>query len=310
MKGCFHRAASGATLSLLDLVEAEARIPAELGVRLSSVFMYDRLVFVEGPHDEDILREYASKLGINLSQVNAGFLPMRGARNFAHFASSATLSFLSKRQVRIWFVTDRDERDDSEIAKLKHLVGPNAIVCVLKKREMENYLACPRALAQFIGVKRELSGPPKGRSAPSEAEVGTAIDQCVEELRHAAIERRVAKILCRPLYPALDRVCDRSGGNTIVERVSQEVDTMIQQLEQTKESAGRVFEEQAGLVETRWASSKLSIVPGDELLDMVCQKFGVRFKKESGDGARLVGLMQASEIDPEITDLIKQLGSA
>ena len=41
----------------LDLKEAEEKIPIELGIRLSSLFMYDRLVFVEGPSYELIIRE-------------------------------------------------------------------------------------------------------------------------------------------------------------------------------------------------------------------------------------------------------------
>ena len=45
----------------LNFEEAEIQIPHELGIRLSSLFLFDRLVFVEGPSDEAILREWAAK---------------------------------------------------------------------------------------------------------------------------------------------------------------------------------------------------------------------------------------------------------
>ena len=108
---------------LLNVEEAEEAIPQELGIRLSSLFMYDRLVFVEGPSDEQVLRTFASTLGLNLSRTGVGFVTTGGARNFTHYANAATLAFLSKRRVRLYFVLDRDERDMPEIEKLKSQLG-------------------------------------------------------------------------------------------------------------------------------------------------------------------------------------------
>jgi hypothetical protein len=45
--------------------------------------------------------------------VNAGFIVMGGGRTVFHFASEATISFLLRRQVKCWFVLDRDEKDDA-----------------------------------------------------------------------------------------------------------------------------------------------------------------------------------------------------
>src|SRR5437764_13310640 len=69
-------------VQLVTREEAETLVPKELGIRLSSLFMFDRLVFVEGQSDEDVIREWASILGVNLSQANVGFLPMHGVHNF------------------------------------------------------------------------------------------------------------------------------------------------------------------------------------------------------------------------------------
>jgi putative ATP-dependent endonuclease of the OLD family len=90
-------------VQLLDLEGAEAKLPKELGIRLSSLFMFDRLVFVEGQSDENIIREWANTLSVNLSQANVGFISMGGVRNFAHYAADTIISFLSRRQVTVWF---------------------------------------------------------------------------------------------------------------------------------------------------------------------------------------------------------------
>lgn len=118
----------------LDVEEAEAQIPKELGIRLSSLFMFDRLVFVEGQSDEEILREWASTLKVNFSQSNVGFISMGGVRNFFHYAAEVTLSFLTKRQVKMWFLIDRDEKDDFEISKFKQALSENATFKVLNRR--------------------------------------------------------------------------------------------------------------------------------------------------------------------------------
>jgi hypothetical protein len=292
---------------LLNLKEAETQIPKELGIRLSSLFMFDRLVFVEGPYDEDMFREWASIIGVNLSQTNIGFIHIGGVRNFTHYAAEATLSFLTKRQVKIWFLLDRDEREDPEVIKLREVVGENATVKVLKKREVENYLICPRAIVDFIKLKKELSG--NGGELPMETEVKKIIGDRVEKLKQIAIDKRVAKILCKPVFPSPKRVLDEPTETTITQKAINEIQRQIQQLEESKSKAEEVYKEQSEYVNSIWQGGKLAIIPGDLLLDLVCQEYGVRFKKERGDGARLAALMGESEIDEEIKEIIRNMGA-
>jgi putative ATP-dependent endonuclease of OLD family len=157
-------------VKLVNLEEATDHIPRELGMRLSSFFMFDRLMFIEGPSDEAIIREWASTLRINLSRANVGFIPIGGARNFAHFATQSTLSFLTKRQVETWFLIDRDEKDEPEIAKLQDMLGQNGKLYVLRKREIENYLLCPRAILELISLKKQTSGK-RDQPQPTEDEL-------------------------------------------------------------------------------------------------------------------------------------------
>ena len=122
------------TVQLLDQREAEAQIPRELGIQLSSLFIYDRLVFVESQTDEDIIRAFASTLGVNLTQSNVGFIIMGGARSFAYFAAESTLSFLAKRQVKMLFLMDRDEKDQEDIKAIQERLADNVIASVLQKK--------------------------------------------------------------------------------------------------------------------------------------------------------------------------------
>lgn len=295
-------------IQLVDYEGAESLIPKELGVRLSSLFMFDRLVFVEGPSDETILREWASTLGVNLSKSNVGFIHMEGARNFTHFATKATLSVLTKRQVKMWFIMDRDERDDAEIDKLKEIAGENAVVKVLERREIENYLICHRAIIEFIGLKRELSGNQSEQELPTESDVINTIEGCAEELKQIAIDKRVANILCRPVYPSNERLFESSQETAITDRVADEIQQLIEQLGKAKSKAETVCKEQCEYVDHIWQSDKLAIVPGDLLLDMVCQKYGVRFNKDR-DGERLAARMNEDEIAMEIGKIIREIGS-
>lgn len=295
-------------IQLLDLDEAESQIPRELGIRLSSLFMFDRLVFVEGPNDEYILREWASTLGVNLSSANVGFIHMGGVRNFTHFAAEATLSFLTKRQVQMWFLLDRDEKDDSEAVKLQELVGNKASVKMLQKREIENYLICPRAIMEFINLKRELSGRTGNEELSAEADIVKKIEECVECLKDLSIEKRVLKIVCKPCYPPVKEIsAAATKGEGIQDKAANIIGEMINELEKVKNNTEAVFEDQRTIVDNNWATNKLNVVPGDQLLDMVCQRYGVRFKKDR-DGSRLAALMQQEEIDQEIQDIVSEIG--
>jgi putative ATP-dependent endonuclease of the OLD family len=289
----------------IDIGEAETRIPQELGIRLSSLFMFDRLVFVEGISDEEAFREWASTLGINFSQANVGFIRMGGARNFAHFATEETLRFLAKRQVKMWFLIDRDEKEDSEILKMQTVLGQNAKLQVLNKREVENYLIHPRVIRSFIEYKKCLTGI-SSEEMPTEDEIKKKIDECAEELKQFAINKRVVKISCKPVYPNTKEVFETSGDQDSVSKIVDSIESMIRQLEIEKDNLEAVYKSKVDELDNVWQAKKLDIVPGDLLLDEVCKEYSLRFKKEK-DTAKLANLMQKDEIDPEIKRVIQEI---
>ncbi|QUY41042.1 ATP-dependent endonuclease [Acaryochloris marina] len=289
----------------IDIGEAEAKIPQELGIRLSSLFMFDRLVFVEGITDEDAIREWASVLGVNLSQANVGFIRMGGARNFAHFATEETLNFLAKRQVRMWFLIDRDEKDDSEILKMQARLGENAKLKVLNKREVENYLICPRAVRSFIEYKRKISNT-LNQELPTENEVQDKINGCAENLKQFAICKRVVKIVCKPIYPETKSIFEEFQDQEGVDKITESIQSMISQLETEKRNLESIYTSKIDEIENIWESKKMDIVPGDLLLDEVCKEYNLRFKKEK-DTSKLASLMRKDEIDSEIKSVIQEI---
>ncbi|NEQ75023.1 MAG: AAA family ATPase [Okeania sp. SIO2C9] len=295
----------------LDIQEAETKIPQELGIRLSSLFMFDRLVFVEGKSDEDVIREWASKLGVNFSQANVGFVIMSGVRNFAHFATETTLSFLTKRQVKMWFLLDRDEKEDSEVSKLQSLLGNNAKLKVLSKREIENYLICPSTIRKFIQSKKELEGKTKDDlpEIPEIDEISNKIEECAEKLKQLSIDKRIIKKLPKLIYLSEQSLLKYSDTNTIVERINLEINSNLKKLEESKKDTENIYNKILSKVEKNWNYKKLDIVPGDLLLDQVCQIYNVRFNKKK-DASRMAALMDKDKIDSEICEIIKEIGSS
>jgi putative ATP-dependent endonuclease of OLD family len=298
----------GTFVRMLKFEDAESQIPKELGIKLSSLFMFDRLVFVEGASDENVLRECASKLGINLSQANVGFVQIGGSRNFLYFATEATLSFLKRRGVAMWFILDRDERDAVEVEKVKTLLGDRAKVIVLARRELENYLICPRAIASFVNAKAQLAGVNGERTDVNEQVARQSLQDAADELRPIAIQKRVARVANRPVYPRF--VPDRSyaDDNAVAAQVLLQIDEAITQLTNVKGRVAALVEDERKNVETEWSSKCLDIIPGDELLDVACQKMGARFHKQR-DGVRLASLMSKDEIPTELQSILREIGA-
>lgn len=86
----------GGTTSVTKVASEDdlLKVSEEVGLRPSTVLMFDQLVFVEGPSDEDILVELSRKLANDLPSTRTTFVQMGGASRFAHYAAEATLELL------------------------------------------------------------------------------------------------------------------------------------------------------------------------------------------------------------------------
>src|SRR5713101_6492665 len=231
--------------------EGPAKISAELGLRYSTVFMYDRLAFVEGPSDEAVFREFASKLNIDLARSNVGFVHMMGVRNFAHYASEATMDLLSRRQIRIWFVADRDENDDQGVQRMIGRLGDRATLKVLERRELENYLLVPSAVKRFIEEKLRLAC--KDKVEVNLQQVQESLEKEAVALKEEVVRLRVERRLLTSVF-----LQTRATAGTIAERLERATAELSAR-------AGRIDAETQAVkqeLEQVWPQRALEIVPG------------------------------------------------
>jgi hypothetical protein len=196
----------------------------------------------------------------------------------------------------MWFVTDRDERDDVEVAKMMAMLGDRACLCVLKQRELENYLAEPRAIVSFIGEKRRLAG--MSGEPPSEGEITVALQEAAGALKEEVVRLRLERRVLAPLV-----LQGRGLTGSVVERL----DAAKQSLEKRGQSINAEEKLVRGQVDDSWQADALSIVPGTMLLDKVVAKYGVRFNKEAGDSLRLARVLSATAIPAELIELLRQV---
>lgn len=269
------------------------RIPDEIGLRPSTVFMFDKLLFVEGATDEAILREFARKLDVDLASVNAGFVQMGGASKFAHYAAEATIELLSRRRIKMLFVIDRDEKDDSDIARMVGRLGERATILALKRREMENYLLVPSAIVELIREKKNLSKD--SDRLPSESNIASDIKAVSAAMKDRVLDLRVRRQLIGPLY--LDNLADEN---------EKRLNVALDQINERLSKLSARTDEIAKQLDKEWPSRSAEIAPGSEVLDGVLTKYGLRYRKEV-DAARLAAAMTKDDIDQEIVTTLRRL---
>ncbi len=232
---------------------------------------------------------------------------MGGVRFLSFFAAEKTLSFLAKRQVKTWVLIDRDEKDAVDVDSLRSTMGGRSNIAVLNRRELENYLICPRAILEFIRLKHELSGSPPPDPLPTESEIQDSINEFANKLKTFTIQKRVHKYLSKPVYPAFEAVSNDAQERDILNSVECELGRQEQLVRDAKAQIQEVYEREKRILEESWERNKLDKVPGDMLLDMVCSKYGVRFKKER-DGLRLAALLTKDEIAGDIKAIVEEIG--
>jgi putative ATP-dependent endonuclease of the OLD family len=283
-------------LQLLDTSTGLQAVPAELGLRPSTLFMHDSLVFVEGPSDEEVLREFANKLGLDLAKANVGFIRLGGITNLKSYAAEEVITLLSRRQVKLWFVVDRDERDSMDIQRMKERLGDRANLCVLERRELENYLLDARAVRKFLELKKMTS---QDRAVPSLEDLSAAMQNVSLELKEEAISLRLKKRLLTPVYPNTKE----QEQTPIVDQLNhakQELDKRLQQVQAQKQAV-------EAEVDANWNERSMDVAPGTQILDKTCSRYGVRFDKGRGDSLRLAELISADSIADWISGTLREI---
>jgi hypothetical protein len=140
-----------------------------------------------------------------------------------------------------------------------------------------------------------------------EPEINKLIEKSAEKLKQITIDKRVFKELCKPIYPSINWFSDEAELIPITERIIGEDRRLIEELESLIKKADDVYKEQSDFVNSVWQSDKLSIVPGDHVLDKICHEYDFRFNKDT-DGPLLANYLTIDEIDTEIQAIIHEIG--
>ena len=286
------------TIESLDTSTGLQTLPAELGLRPSAVFMHDCLVFVEGPSDEEVLREFARKMALDLARANVGFVRLGGITNLNSYAAEETLSLLSRRQIGLWFIVDRDERDTDEIQKMKIRLGDGAKLRVLERRELENYLLVPHAIRKFLEFKKRTSGD---KALPTEEEIATLISRVSLNLRNEAVTLRLKKRLLIPVYPNRNQELQ----SPVTDQIAAAIIELNHRLTRVVEERNSIEKE----LDHGWQDHSPDLAPGSLILNKVCASYHVNFNKGNGDSLRIAQFMTKDEIPKWIHETLTQIAN-
>lgn len=270
------------------------RIPDEIGLRPSTILMFDRLIFVEGPSDEAIVSALFRRKGVDLLQLGTSFVKMGGSSALPHYAAEATLDLLSRRQIPMWFIIDRDEQSQEDIDKILARLGNRAQALSLQRRELENYLLDPEAIVQSLAEKAKHSEH-VGAELPSIDVVSERLSQTAlnlkDEVKRLTVERRVL----RPVYPS------RMEGNAM-----EKISGCAAHLAELRERAEREIADIHAEIDARWELDHMSLVPGSQVLEALYDSFGFKYDKTK-DGRRLAEQMPENKISAELEDMVTSI---
>jgi len=183
--------------------------------------------------------------------------------------SALTMHNAADETIRVYCLMDSDYHTPPAIGeRLRQATERGVDLHVWTKKEIENYLVVPSAVARLIRKRSE------GAQAPSEQEIETEIRRVSQELRDRAFDALAAEVL------AEDRALGLPGANQ-----------RARQIRDARLAAG---------------SAEVDLVSGKEILSQLSTwsqaRFGVSFGAIS-----LAKEIQSSELDAEIRRVIEAI---
>ena len=280
---------SGTKTTSLTRSEAETLVPQDLGIRLSSLFMHDRVVFVEGKTDEDIIRAWSQTLGFNLASKNVGFIQIGGVRNMFYFASQQILNLLSRRRVQAFFLADRDEKTDEEVSDFTKRLSDNGAaeenILVLPGRQIENLLLNATA------ISRHIQSLTSNKATPDEVQI--RLDEAADQLQ-ADVSLRTCINAAR-----LEAEIRKHRLNLKSCKDSHEIATQISNFLNSAQNIGTTIKELQENTNTRlekeWKLQRHNLAPGSLVLDRTYKNWGLRYRK-TRDGGKLASAFHTEEV--------------
>ena len=282
-----------AASTVMPLIREPSEALAALGVRLSDVLSADRVLLVEGAPDREVLQAWFPDLlrdsRVEIIEASGGD-PARFAYLLESWMQAADR--LPGRQVL--YVRDRDELSKELLGKL----DASETVHVLQRRELENYLFDPDAIAQVLAARGRPVDP---------AEISTTLRQAADELQTLVILKRVA------WEQASIRLVDR----TLIKQIVSEGPDYLTQLQAAvaerlpdDDLRDQIAERWAAVeaqITADWAVRWQELAPGEEVLGALWRKYMAAGYSKKADGLAIARAMTAPpyELKVSLTRFLK-----
>ncbi len=234
-----------------------------LGVRLSDVLSADRVLVLEGPSDQDVLAVWLPKV---LRNPRVAVLDGEGGDNAQH-ADRLAAWLAGTDRAGLKRVLDLRDRDELSPQMLERLSKSDA-VHVLSRRELENYLLDPGAIAAVIATLM-----PEGSPPPDAADIACAMGEAARSLARRIVVNRVARQVVRP---RLLMSSDLAVAGADLQQFTAAVLEGLVTPEDLRAQIAVAWAEAEADVEGQDDARLLEIAPGEEILDAVFMRYAGR----------------------------------
>lgn len=257
-----------------------------LGVRLSDLLSADRVLVVEGASDEDVLQVWFPDV---LRNPRVAVLHGRGGQNARHADQLPEwLAGTDRAGLRqVLYLRDRDELAPDVLERLTR----SQSVHVLRRREIENYLLDPDAIAAVIGPL-----VPKGAPAPDAAAIAEALKSAADRLRRKIVINRTAQRVTPP-HQLMDTTLRKRLAEDGVD-LSGFTSAVTQRLMTPAELTAQIttsWEEAEADVREHTGDALLEIGPGEEILDALFVQYAGQHYKKRVHGPKIAAEMSPPE---------------
>jgi hypothetical protein len=253
-----------------------------LGVRLSDVLSADRVLVVEGTSDEDVLQVWFPEV---LRNPRVAVLRGHGGDNARHADQLAEwLAGTDRAGLRqVLYLRDHDELAPEMLARLTRFQS----VHVLQRREIENYLLDPDAIAEVL---RPLVPP--GTPEPDGPVIAEALQSAAEKLRQKIVINRVARRVV-PALPLMDTTLRQRLADDGVD-LNGFTDSVIERLMTPTDLRAQItaaWGEAEADVASHTGEALLEIAPGEEILDALFLQYAGRHYNKRVHGPAIAAAM-------------------
>lgn len=266
----------------------------ELGVRLSDILSADRLLVLEGPSDQDVLRIWFPEI---LLSPRVAVLRGGGGDNARHAGRLAEWLLEADRagHRRVLYLRDRDELAPELLDRLSK--SPN--VHVLRRRELENYLLDPEALATVLTTIVNPDTPVLPET------ISEALGTAAESLRRKIVINRVARRVA-PKRRLMDHQTRRRLASEAVDQAAfaEAVAERLMPEAELREQIAAAWQEAEADVAEHAGQALLEIAPGEEVLDILFRQYAGRGYDKREHGPMIAAAMKPPE---ELSDVLGKL---